>query len=136
MNPALSAEIGDLSSFGWKVTSQTEASASLETRGPFSWWIFLFCLLFFPLVGGWVYVLWWIVFDNHHVFLAASDGAVQVNGDVWLVEKQKADRETIIAFQKRAKEQGFWAAAGPSLVSVGLSIAIWFFIIWVFIQII
>jgi hypothetical protein len=136
MNQALMAETTELTSFGWKVVSQTETTASLETRGPFSWWIFLFCLLFFPLVGGTIYILWWLIFDNHSVFLAVADGNVQTSGDVWLVEKQKANREAIIAFQRKAKEQGFWAAAGPSLISVALSIVLWFFLIWVFIQII
>jgi hypothetical protein len=136
MNQKLAAELSELSSFGWKVTSQTDTTASVETRGPFSWWIFLFCLLFFPLVGGTIYVLWWLIFDNHNVFLTATESGVKASGDMWLLERQRANKEAALAFQRQVHEQGFWAAAGPSLLSIAFAIAFWFFLIWLFIQII
>lgn len=136
MNPALATEVDLLSSMGWKVTSQTESTAALETRGPFSWWIFLFCLLLFPIIGATLYILWWMIFDNHNVFLRAQVDQVTTSGDVWLIERQKANIVAMQAFQREVKTKGFFAAALPSLIALLVAILIWFIMVWVFIQIV
>ena len=136
MNPALATEVDLLSSMGWMVTSQTESTAALETRGPFSWLIFLFCLLFFFGLGGMLYIAWWLIFDNHHVFARAEGDEVTTSGDIWLIERQKADIVAMQAFERQVKTQGFFKAAMPSLIALLGAILIWFIMVWIFVQIV
>ncbi len=136
MNPALASEIALLSDVGWKVVSQTESIVSLETRGPFSWWIFLFCLIFFPIVGSTIYILWWLVFGVHHLFARVENEGIVISGDMWLVDLQKANLDRARQYQREVKEKGFWRAAGPSIFGVVSAVVLWFILIWVFIQIV
>ncbi len=134
MNAALATEMDVLSSVGWRVESQTETTASLETRGPFNWWIFLFCLLFFPIIGSAIYILWWLIFDQHHLFVRVENEQMSSSGDTWLVKRQKANLERARQFQREIKQRGFFRAAGPSILGIVVAVAIWFVIIWVFIR--
>ncbi len=134
MNTALATEMDVLSSVGWRVLSQTENTASLETRGPFNWWIMLFCLVFFPIVGSAIYILWWLVFDRHQLFLRVENEQISSSGDTWLVDRQKGNLERARQFQLEIKQRGFFRAAGPSILGLVLAVAIWFAIIWVFIR--
>jgi hypothetical protein len=136
MNPALAAQLDVLSSVGWKVVSQTDTTASLETRGPFSWWVFLFCLIFVPLVGSTIYILWWLIFDNHHLFARVENDSVVTSGDTWLVDRQMVNLERTRQVQREIKEKGFWSVALPPILGVLATIVLWFFFIWLFVQII
>jgi uncharacterized protein with PQ loop repeat len=136
MRPVLAMEVEILSSMGWRVVSQTETTAALETRGPFSWWIFFFALLFFFLFGGLIYIVWWLIFDRHDLFLRVDNDQVVTSGDVWLVQRQRADLERTRQFWLEAKQKGFWSAAWPSIVAFAVGIVIWFILIWAFIQLV
>jgi hypothetical protein len=116
--------------------SQTDTTASLETRGPFNWWIFLLCLIFVPLVGSAIYILWWLIFDNQPVFARMDGDSVRTSGDNWLVDRQMANLERTRQVQREVKEKGFWRAALPSFLGVIATIVLWFFFIWLFVQII
>jgi hypothetical protein len=52
MQAALAARIDELVPYGWEPVTTTETSASLSGRRPFSWWLFLFVIVFFPFFGG------------------------------------------------------------------------------------
>ncbi len=38
----------------------TETTASLVGRRPFSWWLFLLVIVFFPAFGGILYLIFWL----------------------------------------------------------------------------
>ncbi len=134
MKTSLAAEMDVLASVGWRVQSQTETTASLETRGPFNWWILLFCLVFFPIVGSAIYILWWLIFDQHHLFVRVENEQMISSGDTWLVDRQMGNLERARQIQREIKQRGFFAAAGPSILGLVVAVAIWFAIIWVFIR--
>jgi hypothetical protein len=52
MQTALAKRIDELVEIGWEPTTTTETSASMIGRRPFSWWLFLFVVIFFPFFGG------------------------------------------------------------------------------------
>lgn len=135
MNEALSAEVELLTNLGWRLDTQTDTTASLSTRGPFSWWIFLFMFLLFLGIGAFIYVMWWLIFSNLHVFLRAQNGNVTASGDAWYLERQKVDVQRAIQMQRDIKEKGFWTVAGPSILGFIVVVGLWFFFIWLFIQI-
>ncbi|HEX5940100.1 MAG TPA: hypothetical protein VFZ12_07040 [Dehalococcoidia bacterium] len=136
MNAQLATEVATLSDLGWTLHTSTETTASLETRGPFNWWIFLFCLILFPLIGAMIYVIFWLVTSHLEVFLHTEGNSVMASGDTWYVQRQKVNVEAARQFQRRVKEEGFWKAAGPSLFAALITIVIWFALIWLFIEII
>ena len=134
MNTALAAQMDVLSSVGWRVESQTETTASLTTRGPFNWWILLFCLVFFPIVGSAIYILWWLIFAQHHLFVRVANEQMISSGDTWLVDRQMGNLERARQIQREIKQRGFFRAAAPSILGVVVAVAIWFVIIWVFVR--
>ena len=136
MNPKLAAEMDTLVNLGWTIKTQTETTASLETRGPFNWWIFVLCLVIFFGFGVLIYTLYWLIASRSDVFLRADGDNVSMSGDVWEVQRQKANMEQAIAFQREVKQRGFWSAAGPSLIAALITIAVWFLIIWGFVALI
>lgn len=136
MQAALAGEVGRLVDWGWNVESHTDTTASLETRGPFNWLIFAILILFFPFVGGLLYLAYWLVASRVNVFLRADDnGGVVTSGDAWFVQAQaaqeEASRETAIAI----KTQGFWKTMGPSIVSVIIGLALWILLIWALLEV-
>ncbi len=134
MNTALAAKVDVLASVGWRVQSQTVTTVSLEMRGPFNWWILLFCLVFFPIVGSAIYILWWLIFAQHHLFVRVENEQMISSGDTWLVDRQMGNLERARQFQLEIKQRGFFRAAGPSILGLVVAVAIWFAIIWVFIR--
>jgi hypothetical protein len=128
MQTALAKRIDELVEIGWEPITTTETSASLVGRRPFSWWLFLFVVIFFPFFGGIVYLIFWLATSRATVFLHQDGDQVHAAGDLWLVRTQEAQREAFIEERKQIKERGFLAVMWPKLlVFLGLLLLwIWF----------
>ena len=50
MKADLAKRVDELVAMGWEPTTTTETTVSLVGRRPFSWWLFLFVIVFFPVV--------------------------------------------------------------------------------------
>jgi hypothetical protein len=116
MQTALAQRIDQLVEIGWEPTTTTDTSASLVGRRPFSWWLFLFVVVFFPLFGGVLYLIFWLATSRATVFLHQDADQVHEAGDLWLVRLQEARRDAHIEERRRIKEVGFLAAMWPKLV--------------------
>jgi hypothetical protein len=117
MQTALATRIDQLVELGWEPVTTTETSASLAGRRPFSWWLFLFVIVFFPVFGGILYLIFWLATSRMTVFLHQEGDRVQEAGDLWLVRTQEARREAFIAQQREIKERGFLSVMWPQLVT-------------------
>jgi len=133
MQTALAKRIDDLVECGWEPITTTETSASLIGRRPFSFWLFLFVVVFFPLFGGVLYLVFWLATSRATVFLHQDGDAVHEAGDMWLVKIQEARRAAHIAEQKQIKERGFLAVMWPNLVTFLVMLFLWvWFLRWYF----
>ena len=133
MQAALAKRIDELVECGWEPIATTETSASLLGRRPFSWWLFLFVVIFFPLFGGVFYLIFYMATSRATVFLHQDGEEVHAAGDVWLVRMQEARREAFIAEQRQIKEQGFLAVMWPKLVTFLIMMFLWiWFLRWYF----
>lgn len=133
MQTALAKRIDDLVECGWEPVTTTETSASLHGRRPFNWWLFLFVVIFFPLFGGILYLIFWLATSRVTVFLHQDGETVHEAGDLWLVRMQEARREAFVAEQREIKERGFLAVMWPQLVTFLLLLVLWIaFLRWVF----
>ncbi len=117
MHVALAKRIDELVECGWEPHTTTETSAALHGRRPFSWWLFLLVVVFFPLFGGILYLIFWLSTSRATVFLHAEGDEVVAHGDLWLVRLQEARRESHIEEQRQIKERGFLAVMWPKLVA-------------------
>jgi hypothetical protein len=77
------------------VATTTETTAPLTGRRPFSWWLFLLVVIFFPLFGGILYLIFWLSTSRATMFLYQEGEEVVSSGDLWLVQPQE-DRKVII----------------------------------------
>ena len=125
MEPNLARRIDELVDLGWEPHTTTETSATLAGRRPFSWWLFLFVVVFFPFIGGVFYLIFWLSTSRAVVFLHSDDGEVISSGDLWLVRAQEANREAVIDQQRQIKEQGFLAVMWPKLIVFLLLFVMW-----------
>jgi hypothetical protein len=133
MQAALARRIDQLVECGWEPVATTETSASLHGRRPFSWWLFLFVVIFFPFFGGILYLIFWLATSRATVFLHQDGETVHEAGDLWLVRLQEARRDAFIQEQKQIKERGFLAVMWPQLVTFLLLFALWIaFLRWYF----
>lgn len=133
MQAALAQRIDEFVETGWEPITTTETSASLQGRRPFSWWLFLLVVVFFPLFGGILYLIFWLATSRATVFLHQDGDTVHHAGDLWLVQRQETRREALIEKQRQIKERGFLAVMWPKLlVFLGL-LALWlWFLRWYF----
>src|SRR5215471_11228983 len=129
MQTALAKRIDELVEFGWEPIATTETSASLIGRRPFSWWLFLFVVIFFPFFGGILYLIFWVATSRATVFLHQDGDEVHAAGDLWLVRSQEAQREAFLEERKRIKEQGFLAVMWPKLVAFLLLLGLWIWLL-------
>ena len=128
MQAALARRIDELVECGWEPVTTTETSATLHGRRPFSWWLFLFVVIFFPLFGGVLYLIFWVATSKATVFLHQDGEEVHQAGDLWLVRLQEARRGALIEEQRQIKERGFLAVMWPQLLAfLGL------FFVWVWV---
>lgn len=125
MQTALANRIDELVECGWEPITTTETSASLIGRRPFSWWLFLFVVVFFPLFGGILYLVFWLATSRATVFLHQDGEEVHAAGDLWLVRMQEAEREAHIAQLRQIKEQGFLAVMWPKLLAFLALLGLW-----------
>ena len=129
MQMALAKRIDELVECGWEPHTTTETTASLIGRRPFSWWLFLFLVIFVPFFGGILYLIFWLATSRATVFLHQDGEQVHEAGDLWLVRLQEARREALIEEQRQIKERGFLAVMWPQLIVYLLLLALWIFIV-------
>ena len=133
MQTRLAQRIDELVAIGWEPVTTTETSASLVGRRPFSWWLFLFVVVFFPFFGGILYLIFWLATSRATVFLHQDGDSVHEAGDLWLVRAQEAQREAHIQQQRQIKERGFLSVMWPQLLSFLLLLFLWVaFLRWYF----
>jgi len=133
LQQALAKRIDELVEIGWEPHTTTETSASLHGRRPFSWWLFLFVIVFFPFFGGILYLIFWLATSRATVFLHQDGEQVHEAGDLWLVRLNEARREAFIAEQREIKERGFLAVMWPQLLSFLVLLGLWVaFLRWYF----
>ena len=133
MHAVLARRVDELIECGWEPQTTTETSAALVGRRPFNWWLFLMVLIFFPLFGGILYLIFWLSTSRATVFLHAEGDEVVAAGDLWLVRFQEASREAYVAEQRRIKERGFLAVMWPKLLSFLVLLVLWvWFLRWYF----
>ena len=133
MHAALARRVDELVECGWEPQTTTETSAALVGRRPFNWWLFLMVLIFFPLFGGILYLIFWLSTSRATVFLHTEGDEVVAAGDLWLVRFQEASREAYVAEQRQVKERGFLAVMWPKLLSFLVLLVLWVaFLRWYF----
>ncbi len=133
MHAALAKRVDELVECGWEPHTTTETSAALVGRRPFSWWLFLFVVIFFPLFGGILYLVFWLATSRATVFLHQEGDEVVAAGDLWLVRLQEARREAHIEELRQVKERGFLAVMWPQLLAFLAFGSLWVvFLRWYF----
>lgn len=133
MHSTLAKRVAELVEFGWEPQTTTETTASLAGRRDFSWWLFLIVIIFFPLFGGILYLIFWLSTSRATVFLYQEGDEVISNGDLWLVEHQETRKEAVIDEQRKIKERGFLTVMWPKLLAFLVLLALWvLFIQWYF----
>ena len=135
MDPALSEKVLRLSNFGWEVKSHTEKSVALSMRSPFSWLWFAFWFLCFLGFGAIMYFFWWLSTSKKSLFLSSQGGEVVTSGDTFYVTQQEARAEQVIRAKQEISEKGFFKAVLPSVLAFIVVLAVWFFIIWLLVEI-
>ena len=129
MQMALAKRIDELVECGWEPHTTTETTASLIGRRPFSWWLFLFVVIFFPFFGGILYLIFWLATSRATVFLHQDGEQVHEAGDLWLVRLQEARREALIEEQRQIKERGFLAVMWPQLLAYLVLLFLWIWLL-------
>ncbi len=133
MHTALAKRIEELVEIGWEPHAITETTASLTGRRPFNWWLFLIVIIFFPLFGGILYLIFWLATSRATVFLHQEGDEVAAAGDLWLVKLQEARRDAVVEEQRQVKERGFLAVMWPKLVVFLVLLVLWvLFLQWYF----
>jgi len=133
MDTALAKRVDELVECGWEPKTTTETTASLVGRRPFNWWLFLLVIVFFPLFGGILYLIFWLATSQATVFLHAEGDEVVAAGDLWMVRQQEASREAYIEQQRQIKERGFLAVMWPKLLVFLVFLGLWVvFLRWYF----
>jgi len=125
MQQSLAQRVDGLIELGWVPRTMTETSASLVGRRPFSWWVFLFVIMFVPVFGGILYLIFWLITSRAIVFLHVEGEEVVSVGDLWLVSSQEKNREAFIQQQQKIKERGFLAVMWPQLLAFLAIMALW-----------
>lgn len=125
MHAAVARRVDELVECGWEPQTTTETSASLVGRRPFSWWLFLLVVIFFPLFGGIAYLVFWLATSRATIFLHEENGEVVAAGDLWLVALQEARREAHVQEQRQIKERGFLAVMWPQLLAFLALLVFW-----------
>ncbi len=136
MSDALTARIAELTDMGWELKSHTESTAALQTRAPFNWWAFLLWMLLLWGFGMLLYTMYYLLKPKSQLFLVDKDGEITTSGDLRYLQKQESQKEMVIRRNQAIKEKGFFGAMWPSILGMIFIFALWFFWIWLFIQII
>ena len=126
----LSARVSELVNMGWVLQSQTDTTATLTTRRPINWWLFMFFLVFLFLLGALIYLIIWYTTSRAQIFLSVEDGKVTQNGDIHLLQQQESMRAKSLEQAQKIKEQGFWKTMWPSVLVWVLVMGLWFWFFW------
>ena len=129
MHANLTKRVDELVEMGWQPVTTTETTVSLVGRRPFNWWLFLLVIVFFPVFGGLLYLIFWLATSRATVFLHEEGGEVVTTGDLWLVNAQEASREAFVERQRQIKQRGFLAVMWPQLILFLLFLALWVWLI-------
>lgn len=129
MQANLTKRVDELVEMGWQPVTTTETTVSLVGRRPFNWWLFLFVIVFFPVFGGMLYLIFWLATSRATLFLHEEGGEVVTAGDIWLVQVQEASRDAYVQRQRQIKERGFLAVMWPQLVVFLVLMALWVLVI-------
>ncbi|HEX5067096.1 MAG TPA: hypothetical protein VFY49_13335 [Myxococcota bacterium] len=133
MQTALAKRIDELVEIGWEPVTTTETSASLIGRRPFSWWLFLLVIVFFPLFGGILYLVFWLATSRATVFLHQESAEVHMAGDTWLVSLQEQQRAAMVEQRRQIRERGFLSVMWPQLLAFLVLLGLWvWFLRWYF----
>ncbi len=133
MHATLAKRVEELVEVGWEPHAITETTASLTGRRPFNWWLFVFVVVFFPLFGGILYLIFWLATSRATVFLHQEGDELVAAGDLWLVRHQEARRDTFVEEQRQVKERGFLAVMWPKLLVFLALLILWvIFLRWYF----
>ncbi len=133
MQTNLARRMDELVDMGWEPQTTTETTASLVGRRPFSWWLFLLVIVFFPIFGGILYLIFWYATSRATVFLHQEGDEVVTAGDVWLVNAQEGRRDAHIRELRQIKERGFLAVMWPQLLAFLVLLFLWVtFLRWYF----
>jgi hypothetical protein len=133
MNTELAQRVHQLVEYGWEPQTTTESTASLAGRRPFSWWLFLIVIFVFPLIGGVLYLVFWVATSRATVFLHQEGDTVGTAGDDWLIKLQEAESAATVERQREIKERGFLAVMWPQLIASLVLLVIWvYFMQWYF----
>jgi hypothetical protein len=133
MQGALAKRVDELVEMGWEPETTTETTASLVDRRPFNWWLFLLVIVFFPLFGGILYLIFWLATSRAIVFLHQEGDEVVATGDLLLIRTQETHRQSYIEHQQQIKERGFLAVMWPQLIGFLVLLILWVaFLRWYF----
>ncbi len=133
MHATLAKRVEELVEVGWEPHAITETTASLTGRRPFNWWLFVFVVVFFPLFGGILYLIFWLATSRATVFLHQEGDELVAAGDLWLVRHQEARRDAFVEEQRQVKERGFLAVMWPKLLVFLALLILWvIFLRWYF----
>jgi hypothetical protein len=133
MNTELAKRVHQLVEYGWEPQTTTESTASLAGRRPFNWWLFLIVIFLFPLIGGVLYLVFWVATSRATVFLHQEGDTVGTAGDDWLIKLQEAESAATVERQREVKERGFLAVMWPQLIASLVLLVIWvYFMQWYF----
>jgi hypothetical protein len=133
MNTELAQRVHQLVEYGWEPQTTTESTASLAGRRPFSWWLFLIVIFVFPLIGGVLYLVFWVATSRATVFLHQEGDTVGTAGDDWLITLQETESAVTVERQRQIKERGFLAVMWPQLIASLAMIVLWVvFMQWYF----
>ena len=125
MESALSQRVDKLVKDGWQPVTTTETTATLAGQRPFAWWLFIIVIFVLPLVGGLLYLVFWLATSRATVFLHVENGEVLTSGDQWLIQLQEEKHEAYVDQQRKIKENGFLKTMWPQLVVSLLFVAAW-----------
>lgn len=129
MHATLSKRVAELVAYGWEPVTTTETTASLLGRRPFAWWLFLIVLFLFPLLGGILYLVFWVATSKATVFLHIEGDELAIAGDEWMIKHQEAQHGAYVERQRRIKEQGFLRVMWPQLVASLVLLGLWIYLL-------
>jgi hypothetical protein len=133
MHSGLAKRVESLIELGWQPHTMTETTASLVTRRPINWWLFVLLVVFFPGFGGILYLIFWLATSRTTVFLHQEGDQVVAAGDLWLVQAQESRREQYIQTQRAIHKRGFLAVMWPHLLVFLLMLVAWGLLLkWLF----
>ena len=86
-------------------------------------------LFLFPLLGGLLYLIFWLSTSKATVFLRIEGDELVAAGDEWLIRLQESQRDRYVEQQRKVKEQGFLRVMWPHLLVSLMLIGFWIYLL-------